>query len=31
VHAWFFEIGGGTVYRYSPDKGQYEPIHLGEE
>ncbi|HBO69231.1 MAG TPA: carbonate dehydratase [Deltaproteobacteria bacterium] len=26
VHAWFFEIGSGTVYRYSPGKGQYEPI-----
>jgi len=26
VHAWFFEIGSGTVYRYSPDKGQYEPV-----
>jgi len=30
LHAWFFEIGGGTVYRYSPDKGQYEPIHYKE-
>ena len=30
VHAWFFEIGGGKVYRYSPDKGQYEPIHSEE-
>ncbi len=26
VHAWYFEIGTGTVYRYSPEKGQYEPI-----
>jgi carbonic anhydrase len=26
VHAWFFEIGDGTVYRYSPGRGQYEPI-----
>lgn len=26
VHAWFFEIGTGRVFRYDPDKGQYEPI-----
>ena len=31
VHAWFFEIGTGTVYSYSPEKGQYEPLHLEEE
>jgi len=31
VHAWFFEIGAGTVFRYFPDKGQYEPISSGEE
>jgi hypothetical protein len=31
VHAWFFEIGTGKVFRYSPDKGQYEPISYGEE
>lgn len=31
VHAWFFEIGTGTVFRYSPEKGQYEPISFGEE
>lgn len=30
VHAWFFEIGTGEVFRYSPDKGQYEPILEGE-
>ena len=30
VHAWFFEIGTGSVFGYSPDKGQYEPIHLEE-
>ncbi|HJX15831.1 MAG TPA: carbonic anhydrase [Candidatus Deferrimicrobiaceae bacterium] len=30
VHAWFFEIGTGKVFRYSPDKGQYEPIHFEE-
>ena len=30
VHAWFFEIGTGTVFRYSPDQGQYEPISNGE-
>lgn len=26
VHAWFFEIGTGTVYSYDPHKGQFEPI-----
>ena len=26
VHAWFFEIGTGSVFGYSPEKGQYEPI-----
>jgi carbonic anhydrase len=31
VHAWFFEIGEGKVYSYSPEKSQYEPIHSGEE
>jgi len=31
VHAWFFEIGEGNVYGYSPEKGQYELLHLGEE
>lgn len=31
VHAWFFEIGSGTVYGYSPGKGQYEPIRYGGE
>jgi len=31
VHAWFFEIGTGSVYRYTPEKGQYEPIHFEEE
>ena len=30
VHAWFFEIGTGGVFPYSPEKGQYEPIHLEE-
>lgn len=30
VHAWFFEIGGGMVHRYSPGKGQYEPIRYEE-
>jgi carbonic anhydrase len=30
VHAWFFEIGEGKVYSYSPEKGQYKPIHLEE-
>jgi carbonic anhydrase len=31
VHAWFFEIGTAEVYAYNPEKGQYEPIHRGEE
>ena len=31
VHAWFFEIATGTVFRYSPDKGQYEPVSLSSE
>ena len=26
VHAWFFEIGGGQVYTYHPEKEQFEPI-----
>jgi carbonic anhydrase len=30
VHAWFFEIGTGSVFRYSPEKGQYEPIRYEE-
>jgi carbonic anhydrase len=31
VHAWFFEIGTGKVFRYSPEKGQYEPIYCEGE
>ncbi len=30
VHAWFFEIGTGTVYRYDPAKGQFEQIRYEE-
>ncbi len=30
VHAWFFEIGTGQVYSYSPEKGQFEPVQYGE-
>jgi len=26
LHAWYFEIGTGTVFRYSPDREQFEPI-----
>ena len=26
VHAWYFEIGTGTIFRYSPEKEQFEPI-----
>jgi len=31
VHAWYFEIGTGTVFRYSPEKEQFEPIREEEE
>ncbi len=31
VHAWFFEIGTGQVYSYSPERGQFDPIRYGEE
>ena len=31
VHAWYFEIGTGTVLRYSPERGQFEPIREEEE
>ncbi len=30
VHAWYFEIATGNVYRYSPEKGEYEPIRYEE-
>ena len=30
LHAWFFEIGTGTVFRYSPEKEQFEPIREEE-
>jgi len=30
VHAWFFEIGTAKLYAYSPEKGQYELLHLEE-
>jgi carbonic anhydrase len=30
VHAWYFEIGTGTIHRYSPDREQYEPIREEE-
>jgi carbonic anhydrase len=26
VHAWYFDIGTGRVYSYSPAKEQYEPV-----
>jgi carbonic anhydrase len=26
VHAWYFDIGTGRVYSYSPVKEQYEPV-----
>ena len=26
VHAWFFDIGAGTVFQYDPGKEQFEPI-----
>jgi len=31
VHAWYFEIGTGTVFRYSPEKEQFEAIREGED
>jgi len=31
VHAWFFEIGTGTVYRYAPEREQFEPIRYEED
>ena len=30
VHAWYFEIGTGRVYAYSPERGQYEPVRFEE-
>jgi len=30
LHAWYFEIGTGTVFRYSPEKEQFEPIREDE-
>jgi carbonic anhydrase len=30
VHAWYFDIGTGRVYAYSPEREQYEPILSGE-
>jgi carbonic anhydrase len=26
VHAWFFDIGAGRVYSYSPAREQFEPV-----
>jgi len=26
VHAWYYAIGTGTIFRYSPEKEQFEPI-----
>src|SRR5512134_767929 len=31
VHAWFFDIGAGTVFQYNPLKEQFEPIREEEE
>ena len=31
VHAWYFEIGTGTVLRYSPEREQFEPIREEEK
>ena len=30
VHAWYYEIAAGTVYRYDPVKEQFEPIREEE-
>jgi len=29
VHAWYFDIRSGTIYRYSPTREQFEPIREG--
>jgi carbonic anhydrase len=26
VHAWYYDIGSGTIYRYEPEREEYEPI-----
>jgi carbonic anhydrase len=31
LHAWYFEIGTGMVFRYSPEREQFEPIREEEE
>lgn len=31
VHAWYFEIGTGTVFAYSPERAQFEPIRMEGE
>ena len=31
LHAWYHVIGTGTIFRYSPEKEQYEPIREEEE
>jgi len=30
VHAWYFEIGTGRVFSYSPERGQYEVLRFEE-
>ncbi|HEX7519538.1 MAG TPA: carbonic anhydrase [Candidatus Deferrimicrobium sp.] len=30
VHAWYYVIGTGTIFRYSPEKEQFEPIREEE-
>ncbi len=30
VHAWYFEIGTGRVFSYSPDRSQYEVLRFQE-
>jgi len=31
VHAWYFDIGTGRVYSYSPEREQFEPIRYEAE
>ena len=31
VHAWYYEIATGRVLRYSPERGQFEPIREEEK
>jgi len=30
VHAWYYDIGSGTICRYDPEREEYEPIREGD-